>query len=107
MINTNLNKELGDDDPGEPISEDNIDEVLPYTTIASVLGPVIKLTRTYQKIGYNSLGKEIVVYEHTETIDVEVLVATTLVNYGLDPDCRVVRSRIDFGNVLDQWGGSA
>lgn len=103
MINANINKELGDDDTGASVDLDSMSSA----TVASILGPVVRLTRTYQKIGYNSFGNEIVLYERTETIDIEALVAATLVDYGLDPDCRVIRSSIDFGNVLDQWGGSA
>lgn len=95
MIDSSLNRELGSDANDH---ESGVD---------SVLGPVVKLHRTYIKVGHNALGKEIAVYTRYETVDLPALVAAMMPDYGLDDDCRVIRSRIEFGDVLDQWGGSA
>ena len=95
MVNSSLNRELGND-----VHDDESD-------VDSMLGPVVRLHRTYIKVGHNQNGDEVAVYTRSETVDLPALVAVMMPDYGLDDDCRVIRSRTEFGDVLDQWGGSA
>lgn len=98
MINTDLNRE---------ISEDALPEFTIENVADSILGPVVRLHRTYVKIGHNHLGDEFPVYTRSETVDLPAFIASAIPDYGLDDDCRVIRCRIEFGDVFDQWGRSA
>ena len=104
-INANANRELGNES-GSAIGIRSSEIDLSDKIIDSLLGPMVLLTRTYAEIGYNSKGEEIILRTATETIPMQALVAASFPEQGLPENCRLVRSSIDFGAVLDQWGSS-